>query len=884
LSSQAVANGDLGKTLFNQLQSSRSLLETDKAEPNTWFALSSTELFLNISVDLATEDEFPVIQLTDSSHTVIIPHDLRKGTTDLIINGLHMQSQSKTKLEQDFMRTYASNQAAAAFKNIREHHGASDDAPITAGPYPYTTFIPLFVPDASPQRIYARLGESKDDLLIGFLPHELGEADGPKAHKTRWSEGHTQVILEDRDLDFAWSLSCFVQGDELACHLPRPAIQQVYKAYATVCPTVDFCPGGKDSVAILQESLSMNNSAISRVSQEVSSVEHMKYILSLSLPQLKTQNPFATQLRNVYLPTLQVWVVQSDTDDENVFYSAEPARIDFFPLSEDYWKFHPFKAWHFAKATPDEVGVQGCNYFPEEAGGKKTHTVTFLGSLFDPEDKPVTTDRLPVTCAEFEVPTLALTRGQLVFRLDIGDSNTYPTPFSIPTYKLAPQFSTPVVKVAYPPLDTTNVGEHLQPTGWTVDFSAKQTICGDSLEIPDALRKDASAPSQLSEQAAKPTKFAPIVVDWLEGTRRMQTCDPETGFDAKKETKEQWDLENDTRQNTNRLATGTWSTADKAERIHLRLTIPRELFPHLSEELRLVRHSSGGDVVVGTLPNLRKLLFPTRLSLEPLGPTQFALRGDNTEAIGAVVLQNGGTARIFPATSGVGYSLVTVPAATADATDSSGASGGASSNSSTMSVSKNGTSTQIKVTENNQTTASKPGTPKATPPKSPGAQTPQTPADAKQTEKPLAPGTYTVLPLVQVGEKSVTTVQAAPAASATPGAPTALATPGASGTPAGRAGSPATGATAPGGAGAGAKPAAQKIKTVTTKTPVYEPIPVSDVQGKPLVFTVADPKKAAAKPDLATTPAACAVPCIVQGCTTSLCPPAAPKPAASATP
>src|SRR6202035_1332908 len=109
---------------------------------------------------------------------------------------------------------------------------ASDNAPIDAGPYPYTTFVPFFLGDRGasgsnpPVKVYARLGESKDDLLIGFQPRELGGGCPGNVHKGCWSEGHTQVVLEDRDLDFAWSLSCFVQGEELACRLPRSAIQQ----------------------------------------------------------------------------------------------------------------------------------------------------------------------------------------------------------------------------------------------------------------------------------------------------------------------------------------------------------------------------------------------------------------------------------------------------------------------------------------------------------------------------------------------------------------------------------------------------------------------------------------------------------------------------------
>jgi hypothetical protein len=850
LNSQAVANGDIGRTLFSQLQSSRSLLETDKAEPNTWFALSSTELFLNISVDLATEEEFPVIQLTDSSHTVIIPHDLREGTTDLIINGLRMKTQSRERLEKEFLRTYGSENAVDAFKMAKgtmSKVSGVGDSPITTGPYPFTTYLPLFLRGWSEQKIYARLGESRDDLLIGFVPHQAGEYDGPKSRRARWSEGHTQVVLEDRDLDFAWSLSCFVQGDELACHLPTSAIRQVYEAYFNTCPASEFCPGGKASGEYVQLSLSKmlprSDGTAKESSAQIQTVRTMASQISF-LGKKDQAGGLASSLDYLAVPTLQAWVVQFDTDDDQVFYSAEPARIDFFPLSDSYWRKGTLKAWQFGDADPEKVKVRGCNYFP--AGGATNgvelskaeggHFVVLLGSLFGPDHRPLVPepDSEHLTCQTFEVPTVALTRNQLVFKIDSPPTSHYPTPMSIPTYKLGPAFSESDVEPHFPALDKKNSLANVQPDGWTVDFLVRRSICGDAIEKTDPR-----------------IKFEWFVGDQGKGAGKSNcpALDDRT--------------------------ISEWRTEDTAERIRLQVTIPREALLELPEEIKLVRKSAKyGNVVVAHLPSLRRLLLPSELRIEPISPTQFVLRGENAEAVNAVALQNGGTARIFTAAQGVGFSLVTLPAASAGgAGDSSGNSTpapGETLNKTTFTKDKN--SVHVDVSESSKPPA-KPAAPAQ-------AKKPNQPA----AEDPLAAGTYTVLPLIQVGEKSVTTVQATPAAPTTPGASVAPATPGVSGTPAGRAGSPATGATAPGGAGAGAKPAAQKIKTVTTKTPVYEPIPVRDVQGKPLLFTVADPKKAAAKPDATTAPAACAVPCIVQGCTTSLCPPAAPKPATSATP
>jgi hypothetical protein len=804
-----------GNLLLKAVQVDRSLLESDKVEPNSWFPLNSNELFLNVSKDLATDDEFPVIQITDPSGTLVIPHDLSKGSTELIINGLRMRPQSRLSVQRELLRTYASDQAARAFQienatdcrsgdgslkykkvcrnsteyaELLESNPATDNAPITAGPYPYSTYIPLFLPDTSPQRLYARVGETSEDILIGFLPHQPGEAEGPKSHKVSWREGHTQVILEDRDLDFAWSLSCYVQGDELACHLPRPAIQQVYKGYATVCPTDLFCPGAKESAAPLQQSIRRipEVGALPATPDSRVNVDYFKKILDITLPKFVATNIFKNVLNGAYVPTLQVWVNQSDTDENEVFYNAEPARIDFFPLSEDYWKNTPFVSWRYQRATPNGITVEGCNYINGDSTGLKAK---LLGAAFSKvPSRDISAVPGQPGCMEFTVPTIGLTRSQLVFDIYKEDVLAFPTPFVLSTYKLAPQFQKPLVKPVLAKFDPADTLQR-RPTSWVVDFPTKQVQCGDTVEWPENLVIDPNAlPS---------TTAGKIKQEWLQGVSALPACSAGSN-------------------SANSSAAKIWDEAGNASRVHLRLTIPIEAIPNLPQEINLVRHSDIGTIVVATLPNLRHVLLPTELSIDPLSDTQFALRGENATVISAVVLQNGSAVTFVPAASGVDFSLVSLPAAkddTSTATDKPTA--GAEASSKTI-VTKSKDSTHVEVTESNKPAPpAKPSTP-AKPPKPDTSN-----ANASPEPKALAPGTYTILPLIQVGQHPD-----------------------------------------------------QKTKK---PIPDYLPFPVTDAKGKPLIFTIPEPKKApTSKPDT-PTPTTCSAPCVLQPCVTN-CAPAVAKP------
>src|ERR1700722_11045262 len=243
----AAATNTATSLATKQLQSTRSLLEADQFAPNTWFPLNSTELLINVSVNVATDEEFPVIQLGDPSGSVIIPHDLRRGFTELIINGFHFKPQTENSVQREVAR-----------QNWREDsqfgRPLPADSPITVGPYAFSTFLPLFSPEPAPRRFFVGVGETGDDLLIGFLPTR-----SPRETDTvpyTWLEAQTQVVLEDRDLDFAWSLSCDSQGTFLACHMPRQEISRVYRNFLAACPSSGSsgrCPGlGPDRQSLIR--------------------------------------------------------------------------------------------------------------------------------------------------------------------------------------------------------------------------------------------------------------------------------------------------------------------------------------------------------------------------------------------------------------------------------------------------------------------------------------------------------------------------------------------------------------------------------------------------------------------------------------------------------
>jgi hypothetical protein len=261
------------------------------------------------------------------------------------------------------------------------------------------------------------------------------------------------------------------------------------------------------------------------------------------------------------------------------------------------------------------------------------------------------------------------------------------------------------------------------------------------------------------------------------------------------------------------------------------------------------------------------LLLPSRLTLEPLGPTQFALRGENAEVIDAVTMQSGTEGKVFPTAPGVDFALVTLPTQsdTAKAPDKPASGDGAGGNSSTQ-ITIDATKDSIGHVKMRTQSSSTPAKAAAA-----GAKGAATPFDEKTSaSKQLAPGSYAVIPLIRVGttppdqskldakakatrdvtnaqanlDKVAEAVKAAPAAASKQKledeARTRL---------------------------ANAKTAATKAATEGEPTPIYMPLTVTDEKGKPLIFTIPEPKKPNAAAQAGATPGAtCAAPCVVAPC------------------
>jgi hypothetical protein len=970
-----------------QLQSTRSLLEADQFAPNTWFPLNSTELLINVSVNVATDEEFPVIQLGDPSGSVIIPHDLRRGFTELIINGFHFKPQTENSVQREVAR-----------QNWREDsqfgQPLPSDSPITVGPYAFSTFLPLFSPEPAPRRFFVGVGETGDDLLIGFLPNRDPQERG--SVRDAWLEAQTQVVLEDRDLDFAWSLSCDSQGTFLACHMPRQELSRVYRNFLAACPSSGSfgqCPGlGPDRQSLIRSLQLTNPQAAppsnsqpapplsgpspagtnpadqSMVSQPESEdiaweqdgarllntawhewtntspeqdgthqgqqEKHKKTKSAEPMAESGTDNlhpdtpeqPSAPDALSsffasnkdlksflqAYVTTMQVWIWQSDEEGKNVFYSQEPTRINFLPLSGDYWSDTFFKPWTFGGATSKDITLQECNYLPNVS---QCHIgVSLLGVRSWPDwiqqskikgvgdwaqlDSGGVKDPNP-KCGHFTIPTAALANDPVVFSMAFPSPENTPktldncanvnlsqsiqgirTTIAIPRSRIGPNFSRSEIQIisTLEPLPS-NVPPHPAEKGkppeksqpetkvWRVEIPVANTACGDDLQLPPTLVR------------SKPDEYTKIDWHWRNGKDEI-SCPPQS--------------------------TNDWTEADRSGSIRLYMEIPRTAVNALPDSVNVVRTSGRVKWVVATLPNLRELLLPSRLTLDPISPTQFALLGKNAGVIDAVTLQNttDGSGTPYPAAQGFDSAIVILPASNPSGSSADTSGGGNAASNSSLSIvvdTSNDTTGHVQMTTQNSATPAKPA----------AGNTPASSTDsAAKTSKSLAAGSYAVIPLIQVGTTpaadNLATLQAdakkadAAVASATKKAQAAE-TAVANATKKAQAAEVAL-KKAPKDANAQAAVATANKDVATAEAqetsankdlsaaqsqaasadakakaaeakPLYLPLNVTDQKGKPLIFTIAETKKqTATTPQTTSTPAVtCVSPCTALPCTAA-CP------------
>jgi hypothetical protein len=135
LSAQAAASGT---TFSKQLQDGRSLLESDKFEANSWFPLNSRDLLLNVSKSVATEEEFPIIQVAEPGGTVTIPYDLQRSTTELLINHFRIKPQTCESISETILRNYGPDIAPPALLPVvtRRWHRAPVERSLCAIDFP----------------------------------------------------------------------------------------------------------------------------------------------------------------------------------------------------------------------------------------------------------------------------------------------------------------------------------------------------------------------------------------------------------------------------------------------------------------------------------------------------------------------------------------------------------------------------------------------------------------------------------------------------------------------------------------------------------------------------------------------------------------------------
>lgn len=682
LSTLSVAGAQQLKT---QNPLSRSLLETDQVEPDSWFAVSSHDLLLNISRDVAGEDEFPIIQISDpAKQTLVIPNDLRQNYTEVITSGFRF-------LPPSHIPRYVSDN----FLRSSPPADPPDLESAIGGPYPDTLFLPLFSPEPSPQKFYAVVGETGKDLLIGFQGNAITDRELPE-HYFSWLEERTQVILVDPFLFLGWPLRCQPQGAELVCKLPIDSLRETYVGIAETCPQPKDCPAIQGHITPVG------------VAQDHQPVETGSFV-----------------------PDLQVWVEQSDPLHKDAFWSPAPASIGLLPLSKDFTLGDNFKPWHFLSfdTTADNIALEECNYFGALNGSQPA--VRFLTPLDlqlngRSATQKVTADtRQETGCGYITLPTSTLQNREVVLKMTAEQEQPPQIPgemmatteqaasrnvnftSAVSTTRLRPEFGRPKIE--------TKSDQSFRIASWNVSMTVSRSLCADDLQVPSELTQ------------------AGFSYKWYDGQEII---------DDRKSFADGYGC------------SASWWEKQAAGEIQLRVTVPRSSLGLLPDKLYLVRTTSKGvKVPVAALPNLQSLILPSKLKLEPLSDSQFALRGEHAGTIDAVVLQDGTTVRTFPATRG-GSDFAFVNTVSMTSTPAPAKPPAVVQPPSPPSPPSPPPSCPGKASGNAACSNQSGVTPPASTAPASDGKGKQSPKPSQQKPTKLAPGTYAVLPLILVSDAS----------------------------------------------------------------------------------------------------------------------------------
>jgi len=535
---------------------SRALLESDGIAADSWFPVSSHELMVNISRGLAGESEFPTIRLTDPGRrTFVVPNDLRRDFTELLVNGFRIVPRTESDIRRYAVRSLsqcvetktAPNDSAMTCAELRQ--SATADTPLPSAPYAFSTFVPLFLPDRGAQPIGAFVGETGEDLLI--------QMQGDSARSRAWQETRTQVILEDRDQDFAWSLTCTIQDVYLACRIPRDALRKTYLTLNEVCQLDTDCPAIRQTVRWIWQSFQISASPGSGFATQ--SRGHWRPAVTA----------FKLNPGILYVPNLQLWVEQWDPSNaQNAFYSPQPVPFGLFPLLANQTSLQSeLRQWHVESADLDKMTLRECRLVPTGIGQLAG---AFLGAETD-EDASAKVSALN-DCVTLDVPTRFMERREVVLRLQNNQPGSDAVTVVLPTRSFEARFSR--VRVT----KNRTVPTSLDFDSWTVRFQADNLLCGDTVRLGSELVKAGASQTPLGMPSA--------------------ACR------------------------------------------ELEIKLPRESLGVWPQRFDVVRTTSAQrDVVMGSLPDLRSLLLPTKLTLEALGDKQLLLRGDNAAVIDGLLLK-----------------------------------------------------------------------------------------------------------------------------------------------------------------------------------------------------------------------------------------------------
>src|SRR5262249_14104142 len=169
----------------------RSLLEVDTLQANSWFAVNSHNLIVNVSRTLAGDEDFPIIQISDpGKQPLVLPNDLDRGFSELIINAFRLIPRTEPQIKQRIGVRLAShtsfltppnkpaenqgknpatttNQDEGDLRSRREQSNrdeftpeSGNEPPLAGGPYPASTFIPLFLAEPTARVLYPFIGRT----------------------------------------------------------------------------------------------------------------------------------------------------------------------------------------------------------------------------------------------------------------------------------------------------------------------------------------------------------------------------------------------------------------------------------------------------------------------------------------------------------------------------------------------------------------------------------------------------------------------------------------------------------------------------------------------------------------------------------------------------